>query len=306
MHRGRPAVLRLCWTVLALASWLPTEPAAAFALDQPFATACPACPGGVAIDVELSLIIAPRWNARPGGGGLADGLQVSIAPGIPAAVGVSDPVLAAKMEAAMVAGVLGWASPSVGFDITLGLPTSDTEIAIGAGFAPALGGNTEWFTAWDANRTFTNGDVVAGLIITDARIALNQDTLTLMFGSLGPSYALAALQRLVAHEVGHALGLDHPTDVYEYNIDSDSDPTNVLVVDFHDPFAGLIASPEVDATAIMVPYSDLPGLLYAFETPMHPDDLAGRDVLYPYLVPEPSVCALLAAAALVARRRYAS
>ena len=168
------------------------------------------------------------------------------------------------------------------------------------GQTPSLGGNTYWTFGVAPKRTFTNGAVVPGATITKAHLVMNRDTLVLMFSSIGASYALNALQRLVAHEVGHALGLGHPTDRPEFNIDQDDDPTNAMLVDFHDPFAGLRASSAVDFTAVMVPYSSLPGLQFAFDTTMRPDDLGGRDVLYPYVTPEPTTGALLGGAVLVA------
>lgn len=305
MRRSLPPAPLLSALLLALVSWTLPERASAFAVLYPVTTPCPTCPGGAALDLERTLLAGARWNARPGAGGLADGIRVNIDGSIPLMLGISDPVLIEKMEGAIAAGVRAWSSPAVAFDITVGAPGYGEEISILAGTSWALGGHMEWETAFSPNRMFTNGDVVPGVIITGARVMLNFDTLVLLFRSLGESYSLAVLQRLVAHEMGHALGLDHPTDVYEFNIDSDSDPENALVVDFHHPFAGLIQSTAVDPSAIMVPYSDLPALYHAFETPLHLDDLAGRDVLYPYLVPEPSLLALLGVAVLVARRRGA-
>jgi hypothetical protein len=285
--------------LLAAATSALAERASAFSVLEPITTPCATCPGGVALDVEASLLAAPRWDARPGAGGLADGLRVNIDHTIPLALGVTDLALIETMYAAMAAGVRAWSSPALDFDITIGPGGAGDEISIVTGFSLGRGGHMEWQTAFSPNRMFTNGDVVPGRAITSALIVLNQESMTQLFGTLGESFALAALQRLVAHEMGHALGLGHPTDVYEFNIDQDDDPTNALVVDFDAPLAGLRVSELPDETAVMVPWGHL-SLQEAFKPALHLDDLGGRDVLYP--VPEPGLLALLGVAALVALR----
>ncbi len=278
------AALRAALLLVAASSWLATS-ASAFAFLTPVTTPCQSCPGGVAFDVAASYLANPRWTAGPATHSLQGGLLVWISPGMAGSFGVSDPELAAKIEATIASGVLAWSSPVISFDIVLGgVAPSGTDISIGSGFTQSIGGRTDFSTAYSLGRQLTNGEILPGTIFTGAVITLNQSTLTNMFSLIGESFALAALQRLVAHEMGHALGLGHPTDVYQYNVVNDSS-------------AGLIVSPDaVDDTAIMVPFSSLPGLHASFDPTMRLDDLAGRDVLYP--APEPAGLLLAAVGAL--------
>jgi hypothetical protein len=70
-----------------------------------------------------------------------------------------------------------------------------------------------------------------------------------------------------------------------------------VTVDPLDPFAGLGVSRNVDRDAVM---SNAPPSYEAgFFTVLRPDDLSGRDVLYPLPVPEPA-SGLLAAAGIAA------
>src|SRR5262245_27520723 len=79
------------------------------------------------------------------------------------------------------------------------------------GQTPSLGGNTYWTFGVAPKRTFTNGAVVPGATITKAHLVMNRDTLVLMFSSIGASYALNALQRLVARDVLYPYVTPEPT-----------------------------------------------------------------------------------------------
>jgi hypothetical protein len=102
------------------------------------------------------------------------------------------------------------------------------------------------------------------------------------------------LTRVVIHEFGHALGFGHPNEAINY--DTDSDPTNEMQIDPNDPFSGVMVSASFDTETIMSnePCGPNPGLPCAavFFTTLGPDELGGRDVLYP-VVPEPSSVLLL-------------
>ncbi|MEE8581976.1 MAG: PEP-CTERM sorting domain-containing protein [Myxococcota bacterium] len=263
--------------------------------------------------IEQTFESAPRWSSVAG---LADGIQVGIAPGV--AVALTPPGAdSSLLEEALVRGFTGWESPVLQFDITLD--------AQGTVVGPSQGFEIDVFAVPDSNpffanndftgfadptiellatRLLTNGQSFPGYAITGADIYLNIDRIQGFasqpeFMDLPDEVAVAGLTRLVRHEVGHAIGLGHPNDNHpdfpnETNYDTDTDPLNAMLIDPLDPFADLIASAFPDNQAIMsnaicgiplVPCAEL------FVDALQPDDRGGRDVLYP--IPEPSTALLL-------------
>ncbi len=250
------------------------------------------------MDLAETLRTTDRWSVDAGGG-LHDGvIEVAIDPALAASLGVEDPEERARVEQAVVDGVLRWRSPVLAFDIKWAAPDGSHEIEITT--APdaevrALGGGQGGIaivhSEWSEERLLSNGASIPGWSITSVEIVFNATTLTQLFDIGLPIHvAVKPLLRLTTHEVGHGLGFAHPTDDPAWNIDSDDDPYNPLVVDPAAPFEGLVVSPYVDDTAIMVPASDLPTVLLAFETALVPDDRAVRDVLYPEWANAAPVC----------------
>ena len=280
------------WIALLAGVLLPAR-AGAFALFPEFGVGVPA----------TVLNEAARWSATTG---LSDGIQVGITSGVIEALQVpgDDP---ADVEQAIIDGILAWESPVLEFDITLDAlgtvedPDSGFEIDVFAVPAdhPLFVANPQAFTglavpsvSYFGDRPLTNGQASAGYGITGADLYLNIDN----FQSLAVLQAgrLDVMTRVVIHELGHALGFGHPNEATNY--DTDSDPTNEMVIDPTDPFVGVMVSENFDTETIMSnePCGPNPTLPCAgvFFTTLGPDELGGRDVLYP-VVPEPSAGLLL-------------
>ncbi|NBC21716.1 MAG: DUF4189 domain-containing protein [Alphaproteobacteria bacterium] len=82
------------------------------------------------------------------------------------------------------------------------------------------------------------------------------------------------------HEIGHALGIAHPDDAPQYNLDSDDRPGNPIAIDCRNPARGLSVSLNLDGAAAAIGRNVqgagrwIRGLTW--------DDQAARDALYPH------------------------
>jgi hypothetical protein len=274
--------------------------------------------------VEEALQGAARWSSTSG---LSDGIQVGVEPGFATELGATGAEVA-LFNQAVVDAFEAWESPVLQFDITFDaagvVEGTDVGFEIDVFAVPGthdVFDGTDYFgmahvrSGTFENRPLTNGQWFPGWVISGADLFINIDNvlgLAALF-EFDLSEELASGQRLLMHELGHALGLHHPNsnnpEGVEINVDTDNDPFNAMVIDPADPFADLIISGQRDDTAIMSnrpcgePFvAPCPALFY---TSLRNDDLGGRDVLYP--IPEASTVLLLATGlaglAAAARRR---
>jgi hypothetical protein len=240
---------------------------------------------------------AARWVD---GFGLEDGIQVGVEAGFEAAIGIEAPDEVALVRAAIVDAFEAWQNPVLHFDITF-----DATVVRGAdsGFEielfavpnddPVFGGAflfglAEQARTWSAAvRPLTNGMLAPGWIVWGGDVFINSTAAIAASALLQDNQErLDALQRLVSHEVGHVLGLGHPN---FGGFDTDLDPLNAMPIDPADPYANLFWQANYDPTAVMASSPCGGGLNICpvfFVKNLQPDDIAGRDALYP--VPEPA------------------
>jgi len=263
--------------------------------------------GFVILDPETnSLESAVRWAAAPspavGSAGLYDGIQVAAEPDLAEklAMAVTGGAAAndvADAEAALRAAFAAWESGALRFEIEFDGPAErgDGGAEIDVFAVPEsdpvfqnndfFGRTRSSFELTD-DRLLTNGTVLPGFAFVASDIFLNLDMLAAISGVFTREQQPAALQRLVMHEAGHALGFGHPNVFVEFNYDTDFDPLNPMPIDPNDPLGNLMLSPNVNENAVM---SNLPNSFDALLlTELSNDEIGGRDALYP--APPLSTC----------------
>lgn len=315
--------IRLAGSALLLVSNVGSAPASAFSLISNGAYVCAGagdCLAGVGeVDVVRSLERTRRWDAAPGRE-LDDGIQVLVDPDFIGLVGASTPAEGQEVVDVVLRSFAAWETPELWFDIRFEarrIPDVRGEIEVFAvdRFHPSFqgrqqGGFANTLAERRSDLELTNGQVVDGSAIHYASILLQYEILGQLSnilragGLIDEENPWAVIEHTLMHEIGHAIGLGHPNLNPFGNFDSDSDPRTVVPVDGADPFAGLGISTNTDPMAMMLGGFPAPEYQDWFVlTELQPDDISGRDVLYP-TVPEPSTGLLVVVgAAALARRR---
>ncbi len=284
-----------------LLAWLMAMPAAHAFIINAYGD-----PDGDALEIARN---SARWNANTrslvesGERGLGGGLEFSVDASLCTALNFVDSSTCDDIRAMIVTAGGRWSegNPAISFtDVTDLIPAarsapgsaqrrSGAEINIFAVprseliegledstattetyYLPLPPVSTNGTTLWEAEGTFT-----------DATIDFATDKCYYLMEPVAPGICVSFAQILI-HELGHALGLSHPEQETYWNLDTDGDPTNPVLMGCQPHLAPLAVSAAFDPNAIMISGQGH----REWDSLMTYDDFAGRDFLYPVCTPE--------------------
>lgn len=251
---------------------------------------------------------AARWDvtARPlvmgGRRGLGGGLEVSIDASVCTRLTILDHPDCATVRAVLLEAARRWEDghPTLRFtDVSAAIPVEPqgthpprdgqgAEVDVFAASpeefapfqAPGIGAMTVYYFDVDAHPTLTNGlaaPLAAGTLqAADIRLST---AACYYIDEAFRRFGCAHLPSIMMHEVGHVLGIDHPDERPDRNIDSDDNPGNPMPIQCRAPRTGLQASSRIEAGATAI--AQVWGT-NAWRRGLTNDDIAARDALYPH------------------------
>lgn len=297
--RNRSFRVGLC-CILALIFWLWGAVAYGFVIDETLTNNTPNNP---ADDLQG----VARWSNVPGSvasniRGLGEGLEYAIAPDFCSRIiplfADTKPPTCDQIQTSIQTAMAHWGQdhPSLTFKNVTSQrsaqlpPQGDPEPWRGFGaeidlfvlspqdypFLADFGAYTSfWYL--NENPIGLQGRPLPGKTITSADIVFSNQA-CYFWDPRKPIQGCNHFESLLAHEVGHALSLDHPNEFPQRNFDTDNRLGNVMSIDCQNPTKSLKLSTRIDPQAIM--NSSL-GQSLGTQTQLSVDDLGGRNFLYP-------------------------